>query len=704
VKRVQTVAAVATVLAIYTAVATVAVGRTDHLRDGLAMFVVFTLGFAFLAWLAISRRSANRALWIPAVASLCTGVAGAGWATAVLVAGAAGFDVSSSGWTRLTPEEVGAVAAVGFALVGPGFVLGVFSMLSFWPLVFPDGVLPSRRWWLLPWVIGTNMAALSAFLLRVEGPGSSIPHRTATSEYSGIGALVDPLYLVLFGLSLLCGASLVSRWRRSIGELRQQYLWVVLGTAALYFVVLVVDENPWALAAALAGVVAAVICYGVAVTKYRLYDIDLVISRTIVYGTLAAFIGAVYVTVVVVVGGMVGAEAGDLSLSVVATAFVAIVFEPLRRVVERWANRLVYGKRATPYEVLSNLTRRLAGAEPAQGVLERMAQLMAEGTGADRAVVWLCEAHGMVAAAGWPEKPSPDRVESIRHLQGASSPVFHDGELVGALEVIKSRGNPVTPPEHRLLTDLAGSAGLVLGNQRLTAELAVRAAELRASRRRLVELGDAERRRLERDLHDGAQQQVVALKLKIAVGEHMARRSGKVALANDLRGLAAETQEAVEEIRRLARGLYPQFLESEDLATAIRSHAGRLAVPVEMTSHGIGRHAKDVESALYFTAVEAMANAVKHGAASRIRIVVSESGKTLGMEIVDDGLGFDPVGCGEGIGLTNVRDRIEALGGALRVSSARGSGTTVSVRLPISEENADVGLNPERHTRVGGTA
>lgn len=678
------------------------IGRWDLLPLGSALFAVFSIGFGSLAWLALRRQPQNRALWVPAGSSFLVGMSASAFAVAVWAAAGAGLDVTPSKWAVLSPSEVPALTVIGMQLVNLGPVVGFFSMLTFWLLLFPAGRLPSPAW---RWLVGATVAAMGALLyvlVWIARAESTIPFGALPSTYPpGIPSLTEPLYFVLILLSGACVISLILRYRRSDGDLRQQYRGVLLGSIALYVGLIVVDQEMWQLLTALLALSVSVAAYGVAVTKYRLLDIDLVISRTFVYGTLAVFIGSVYVVVVMMVGGMLGGQADDLVLSVVATAMVALAFEPIRRRAQRWANRLVYGKRATPYEVLATIARRLAVAEPGSGILERMAQLMAEGTGARKATVWLSQGTGLVAAAGWPDVADPDRVDSLDQLSGASAPVFHEDELVGVLEVVKQRGQAVTPPEQRLITDLAGSAGLLLGHERLNTALASRAAELRASRRRLVELGDAERRQLERDLHDGAQQQVVAIKMKIALAEHMAHRAGDEGLARYLHQLTTEVQETLEEIRRVARGIFPQLRESGDVVTAVRSQAASCRVPVRVSASTAGPYPQDVEAAIYFSAVEAMTNAVAYASPNRVEIDISDRGDEVTVEVRDDGTGFDFEATGEGPGLTNIRDRVEALGGDLTVESSPGAGTTVRVRIPlravemtsVSPEVAEAGLS-----------
>lgn len=678
----RTLAAAAVVLAAYGTVTLLVLGRADHFGEGFVMFVMFALGFGLLAWLAIPLQPDNRALWVPAWASFFAGLGAAGWATAVLLAAGSGLDTASATFNSYSPADLPVAAALAFDLVSLGAVAGFFPMLTLWLLLFPDGQFASQRWRRVAVVAIALMTAATVAMVWLGRPQSRLELGASPEDEPGVGTLAGILYVLLVLLAVVCAASLLQRYRKSTAEARQQLQWVGVGTAALFFAMFIIEPGGWQPVAASLGVVVAVASYGVAVTKYRLYGIDVVISRTLVFGTLALFIGGAYVGIVVVLGGLMGATSGDLALSIVATAAVAVAFEPVRRNAQRWANRIVYGRRATPYEVLSDLTRRLAGAEPAEGVLVRMAQLMAEGTGADQSTVWLADGAGdLIPGAAWPDAPE---TASAGVPTGATTPVYHDGELVGMLEVVKGRGNPVTPLEQRLLRDLAGSAGLILGNQRLNASLAARAKELQRSRRRLVELQDEERRRLERDLHDGAQQQVVALKLKIGLAEHVAKKQGAPELAVALRELAGEAQLAVDEIRTLAKGIYPPLLESEALPAAIRAHAALSAVPVELRSGtDMTRYSKDVESAVYFAAIEAMGNAVKHGAASRIWVMLRASSDALELEVADDGMGLTPGVESEGLGLTNVRDRVEALDGEMALVPQPGGGAILTVRIPL---------------------
>jgi signal transduction histidine kinase len=320
------------------------------------------------------------------------------------------------------------------------------------------------------------------------------------------------------------------------------------------------------------------IAIGLAILKYHLYGIDIVINRTLVYGALAAFITAVYVGIVVGIGTLIGSGGQpNLALSIVATAIVAVAFQPVRERLQRIANRLVYGKRATPYEVLSRFSERVAESYASNEVLPRMARVLAEGTGAVHAGVWLRAGKVVHQAAAWPDNstlsaPVPLVGDGLPDMPGADRAVAvrHQDELLGGLTVTKRKGESLTPVEEKLLTDLASQAGLVLKNVGLTDQLLQRLEDLRASRQRLVAAQDDERRRLERNLHDGAQQNLVAIKVKLGLAEMLAGSDAGKSRALLLE-LQADADEALETLRSLARGIYPRYSLTGDS----RRHSSR---------------------------------------------------------------------------------------------------------------------------------
>lgn len=504
----------------------------------------------------------------------------------------------------------------------------------------------------------------------------------------------------------LAAASLLVRMRRSRGDQRQQLKWIAYAVIVSAGVVAALTTASIAnpafnsindLSAALGFGVAVPVAAGIAIFKHRLYDIDIVISRTLVYGALAAFITIVYVGIVVGIGSLIGSGGKpNLGLSIFATAVVAVGFQPVRDRLQKVANRLVYGNRATPYDVLSEFSARVAETYVGEEVLPRMARVLADGTGAERAAVWLRAVDRLHAAAIWPETgdgmvsfpvtgqllpviPNVDRAVAVRH----------QGDLLGALSVSKRQGESLTPIEEKLLDDLANQAGLVLKNVRLTADLQRRLEELRGSRQRLVAAQDQERRRLERNLHDGAQQNLVALKVKLGLAEMMAAKDPHKAreLITDLK---ADTDEALETLRDLARGIYPPLLADQGLKAAIQAQARKATLPVTVEGDGVGRYPQEVEAAVYFCVLEALQNVQKYAGASSATVKLSELEGRLQFEVDDNGRGFDRTRVALGAGITNMDDRLDALGGTLMMTSEPGHFTRVSGSLPLPAAAAAV--------------
>jgi signal transduction histidine kinase len=253
--------------------------------------------------------------------------------------------------------------------------------------------------------------------------------------------------------------------------------------------------------------------------------------------------------------------------------------------------------------------------------------------------------------------------------------VRHQGELLGALSVVMPSNDPMNPAKSKLIQDLAAQAGLVLRNVRLIEEL-------RASRQRIVAAQDEERRKLERNIHDGAQQQLVALSVKLALVRAMARKD--VDRADAMLGeLQAEAKDAMENLRDLARGIYPPLLADQGLVAALDAQARKASIPVEIRANGIGRYTQDVEAAVYFCTLEALQNVAKYAGATSVSVRLSASNGQLAFSVTDDGVGFDPEATSRGAGLTNMTDRLAALGGVVEVESEPGRGTTVTGTVPV---------------------
>jgi signal transduction histidine kinase len=361
-------------------------------------------------------------------------------------------------------------------------------------------------------------------------------------------------------------------------------------------------------------------------------------------------------------------------------AILAVGFILIRTRARRWANRVVYGKRATPYEVLSEFGERVGETYSTEDVLPRMVQLLGEASGAQTARVWLRIGDEMRVEASWPPgiaiPPSvavrADELPSFGDEEAFE--VKHQGELLGALTVSPAADDPMNPTKEKLIRDMAAQAGLVLRNVRLIEDL-------RESRRRIVSAQDERARALERNIHDGAQQQLVALSVQLRLAEGIVDRDPAKARAL-LAELQARTVETLEDLRDLARGIYPPLLADKGLPAALEAQARKSPVPVSVQPDGVGRYGPDVESAVYFCCLEALNNVAKYAEASTVEIRLRQDEDELRFEVVDDGRGFDTAAKGGGTGLQGMADRLDAVGGMLEVRSAPDGGTIVSGVVP----------------------
>ena len=420
------------------------------------------------------------------------------------------------------------------------------------------------------------------------------------------------------------------------------------------------------------------ITIGLAVLRYRLYDIDIVIRKTVVFAIVAGFIALVYVAIVAGVGAIVGARSNAL-LSALAAAVVALVFQPVRARARRLADRLVYGHRATPYEVMATFGGQLAGTYAADDVLARTARVLREGVGAERAEVRMLVGDRMSMVAASPadgEAVQPDHVAEVRH----------QGELLGELAVAMPPNDPIDATRKQLMEGLAAQAGLVLRNERLAADLRERLEQLQAAQKRLVTAQDGERRKLERNIHDGAQQQLVALQVRQRLAEQLVERDPAKA-KEMLEQLQIETGRALDDLRDLARGIYPPLLADKGLIAALEAQSRRAPLPVVVRSEGTSRYPQDIEAAVYFSSLEALQNIAKYAQASQASVQLSEIAGTLEFRVTDDGVGFDPASIGYGTGLQGIADRLGAIEGELRIESSPGQGTSVIGRVPCGAQD-----------------
>jgi len=577
----------------------------------------------------------------------------------------------------------------GYWLNQVAWIILFAQLMVVLPLVFPDGRLLSRRWML---VVGLAAIPVIAVLAASLDPMATapLPNPMGVKALHGVAnAIIQGPLVVLFpAAALMAIASLVLRFRRGGERERQQLKWLMVAVSLLLVAFVVqsifpaLQQSPLLPLAAMA----LPISIGIAVLRYRLYDIDLIINKALVYGGLAAVITAVYVLIVVIAGALIGSSQRFV-LSLLATAVIALAFQPLRQRAQHFANRLVYGKRATPYETLSQFSLHLSQTYSDEDILDRMSRILAQGTGAERAEVWVRAGSRLMLASSSPPSNGtapelPLKDGSLPDLQRDTVvPVSHQGELLGALAIDRKRGESLNTVEQKLIADLAGQAGLVLKNVGLNQELLARLDDLRASRQRLVTAQDEERRRLERDLHDGAQQHLVALKIKLGLAEAAAQPETKVRTL--ITQLKQDADDALDTVRELARGIYPPLLASDGLEAALRAQIRRLPIPVDLELDDVLRQPREVEGAIYFCCLEALQNVAKYAEAKGAHVRLWTDNAKLVFRIKDDGKGFDSATVPHGSGLQNMRDRLEALGGALEVTSAPGRGTSIQGSVPV---------------------
>lgn len=556
--------------------------------------------------------------------------------------------------------------------------VAIVSLFVFFYL-FPDGRFVPR------WTRWIAAAALVQTAITLLFPASSLNPDNFPA----------PLFVLFLSGMLLTGVyAQVHRYRRVSGPVeRQQTKWVVFGFAAAiggFLGVILFAEVLFSLAEP--GTVGDLIgsatitafmllipfSIGFAILRRRLFDIDLVINRTLVYGTLTTCVVGIYVLIVGYLGALLRTD-GNLAISLVATGIVAMLFQPLRDRLQRIVNRLMYGERDDPYAVISRLGERLEATLEPGAVLPTVAQTVREALKLPYAAVALGEGKGSAIAA---EAGSPVDVP-------LRMPLVYRGETVGELLLGTRAGEEdFSPADRRLLDDLTRQAGVAVHAVRLTDDL-------RRSRERLVTAREEERRRLRRDLHDGLGPTLGSLPLKLDVANDLVQED-PAAARELLRGLKAQSQSAVADIRRLVYELRPPALDDLGLVGALREIVAQhgaggprvaAALPKELPPLPAA-----VEVAVYRIAQEALTNVARHSGAKEchVRLTLDEEPRTLRLEIEDDGrgIGGSP---GRGVGLHSMRERAEELGGSCVVEPRPSGGTRVSASLPVtssaSQEN-----------------
>jgi signal transduction histidine kinase len=592
------------------------------------------------------------------------------------------------GWLLLAiGAETALTLAVGqyLAYAGPSLTSEVLAWIFSWDwilsvlpfalilLVVPDG-RPRWRWTrALVWAqVGLTAFGALALALSPVVHADGIPawyHNPiavggADRAYGLFEALLLPSWL-------LAVVALLLRWFRARGEERRQIgLFAMAGllAVAVEVVAVFISDSLGALGYLVAWPLLA-IGAGAAVLRGRLYGVDTFLSRTVVGATLTGFVALAYLALVTALGTLVGR--GTVT-AIAVTAVIAFAFHPVQRAVRSAVHRLVHGARPGPAQVLSGFAQRAGTIADDDAILADLATLVADGVGAAGATVSLLVDGEL--------RPPP--------LPGPLIPVYDGGEQVGAISLRLRTGAELTAPDEALLADLAGLAVPVLRALGLRAALAERNAELTASRARLATAATQERRRIEHDLHDGAQQRLIAVKLRLGLAARAAQRAAlgdrdaAVKAVDAIETALDDADHAIDDLRDLVHGIYPSTLDTDGIGAALLAQARLAPLPVRIHDELAPdqRYPRDIEAAAYFCCLEALQNAVKHAAANRVEIRLWVEADRLAFAITDDGRGFTADTGGHG--LTNLADRTTALGGRIAVASRPGGGTSVTGWLP----------------------
>jgi signal transduction histidine kinase len=635
--------------------------RTSSYRQ--LLYALVTAALALLGVLMTTRRPAHPISWVLAGSALVWSVGGFAYTYAIE---ALVTDPGSVPGGR-------AAAWIDNWLWLPGIVLPVALLL----LLVPDGRLLSTRWRaaVVAAVGGTLLASFGlsgspTFELVSEAPIANPLAFDATVAHAAIAVGVASLVAGVTA-SFVC---FVLRYRHAFGDERQQLRWVglslglALGLGAL-------GTLTWGLfpyAFVLYGVAQLALPLGtaIAILKYRLYEIDLVVNRALVYGTMTL---AVFVSYVVGVGlvGETLSEGSDLLLSLAVTGLVAVCFQPARERVQRFVNGLMYGERDDPYAALARLGRRLETSREPDAVLPTVVETIGH-------TLRLRYVAVTRTSSGAPDD-RPGVVAAVFGTPDAAPlgvPLLHNGVRVGELLLAPRAGERLREADRRLLADLAPQVAAAVHAVGLTEEL-------QTARRHLVELREEERRRIRRDLHDGLGPALAGLTFTLDAVRNVA--DSDLARADDLLSSATDqVQTMIGDVRRLIYGLRPPALDELGLVASLRGLASRegsrgtrvdLEAPDPLPPLGAA-----VEVAAYRIVQEALTNVARHARARKCAVRLSLEPRALLLEIADDGRGFS--GRRIGVGLQAMRERAAELGGACEITSTPGRGTTVSARLP----------------------
>ena len=605
--------------------------------------------------------------------------------------------------TRTSASPLSTTRQLGFVLVACSAAIALHAVLS-----LPDGVLGSR-----PRQVGAAAWYVIAIALGVAMRSRSL------SE-----AVVALASVIAFA-SVVPAAT--ARYQRSTGAGRERMQWVGVGAVGALEVALVAGALNllvrWPAPIKMITVVgSALIPLGLLIAQSSILRPKggRVFVRALSILGFSAVVAAVYLIVVLGLGSRptTTSDREVLGLSILAAAIVAVGYVPARDRILRSATGFVYGATEAPDEVVRSFGSRLTRAIPMDELLLQLAESLRKtltlssaeiytGTGdvlelavsvpdlGERSLVVAGRERPVITAAGvsgnaWAAVWLPALLEGRPARQLRVAPISHAGELLGLIVVERPvAASSFSEEDDRVLTELARQVGLAFHNAQLDSalqtsldELRRQADELRASRARIVASGDAERRRVERDLHDGAQQHLVALAVNLRLARDVLLEDPEAA-AEMLAELGVAVQDTIQELRELAHGIYPPLLVDSGLGEALRAVVHRSPLDASLQTEGIGRYDADVEAAIYFCCLEALQNAAKHASESHVTVRVWEESGGLLFEVADDGPGFDVRLARRGHGFVNMSDRLGAIGGAVRWESVVDKGTSIKGSVPV---------------------
>ncbi|MFT4049022.1 MAG: histidine kinase [Solirubrobacterales bacterium] len=584
-------------------------------------------------------------------------------------------------------DQVAANAAAHPDTASLGERLGVMYAQNYWPLlfvgfagiayVFPDGRFFNRRyrrWALAGGAMTLLIITLATFSLpSYEEPYVGIANPLAVLDFAISDAVATPILLLCLAALFAAAFSVRARLKASAGDRRLQMLWLawaavwIPGTLVLCLIDGVVfsktgGEGILTVCALVIMATMMPVAIGIGILRYRLFDIELVINRTLVYGALTVIVAAVYAGVVAGFGAIVGSTT---AAGVLGAGVVAVIVQPIHARIQRRVDRWVYGDRSDPYAALQRLDARLQETQAPDDVVQAVVDSVSESLRLPwSAVEFDRDGEGMtIAAHGVRGRGELERRE-----------LFHRGQSVGALAVEVPRGRPLSESDRRLLDQLASHVGPAVQSVRLTTEL-------QQSRKELVTAREEERRRLRRDLHDGVGPSLAAMSLQLdllrdRVGD------GDAALVEQLGG---QVQEAIVDIRRLVYELRPPALDQYGLVSALSEQASRMSTrsakfTVDAPEAMPGLPAA-VEVAVYRIALEGMTNAARHAGSSNCNVTISAADAVV-VSVEDDGVGIDGE-VAHGVGLRSMRERTAELGGDFQIAARAAGGTTLSASFPL---------------------